>query len=313
MKHGPIALIDERMPVVTHRAARSRVREDDRQHAGSESARRLRHRADDARRRTAARRFSTRQTTSIIEVPPAPELLTPIVMVLPLQLLAYRHRGPPRLRRRSAAEPREERHGRIDGGPSWPGAARRLLVPSPSPRCILFDSLNPEQRDAVLHIEGPAADSRRRRLRQNTRHHAAASPTSSATAMREPHEVLAVTFTNKAAEEMRGARRVAARLRLQRHVGVDVPRALRAAAAPRGARHRPVARLRHLRLVGPALGRQAGDEGAADRRQLHPAQGGAVADQPREEQAWRRPRPMAALRRLEPARRAASRRSTPTT
>ena len=53
MKHGPIALIDEQMPVVAHRAARSRVREDDRQHAGSEGARRLGHRADHARRRQA--------------------------------------------------------------------------------------------------------------------------------------------------------------------------------------------------------------------------------------------------------------------
>ena len=42
MKHGPIALIDERMPVVAHRARRPRVREDGRQRAGSQGARRRR-------------------------------------------------------------------------------------------------------------------------------------------------------------------------------------------------------------------------------------------------------------------------------
>ena len=41
MKHGPIALIDEQMPVVTIAPRRSRVREDDRQHPGSEGARRV--------------------------------------------------------------------------------------------------------------------------------------------------------------------------------------------------------------------------------------------------------------------------------
>ena len=34
-------------------------------------------------------RFSTRRNDFILEVPRAPELLTPIIMTLPLQLLAY--------------------------------------------------------------------------------------------------------------------------------------------------------------------------------------------------------------------------------
>ena len=41
-------------------------------------------------------------------------------------------------------------------------------------------------------------------------------------------------------------------------VALDVPLALRAAAAPRGAEDRAVARLRHLRLVRPGRGREAG-------------------------------------------------------
>ena len=58
MKHGPIALIDEQMPVVAHRARRSRLREDDRQRAGGQGARRLGDRDHDRRRRRAWRRCS---------------------------------------------------------------------------------------------------------------------------------------------------------------------------------------------------------------------------------------------------------------
>ena len=44
----------------------------------------------------------------------------------------------------------------------------------------------------------------------------------------------------------------------ERRLALDVPLAVRAAAAARGAEDRPVARLRHLRLVRPGRGRQAG-------------------------------------------------------
>ena len=52
----------------------------------------------------------------VLEIPRTPELLMPIVMVVPLQLLAYYDRRPPRVRRRSAEESREVGDGRIDRG-----------------------------------------------------------------------------------------------------------------------------------------------------------------------------------------------------
>jgi glucosamine--fructose-6-phosphate aminotransferase (isomerizing) len=88
MKHGPIALIDERMPVVAI-APRDHVFEkmignmqEVKARGGSVVA--LTTRGDHKLRSIldAAEDF-------VIEVPSAPELLTPIVMVLPLQLLAY--------------------------------------------------------------------------------------------------------------------------------------------------------------------------------------------------------------------------------
>ena len=88
MKHGPIALIDEQMPVVTI-APHDHVFEkmignmqEVKARGGSVIA--LTH----ARRRQAA--VDSRPANDfVLELPRAPELLTPIVMVVPLQLLAY--------------------------------------------------------------------------------------------------------------------------------------------------------------------------------------------------------------------------------
>src|SRR3954469_9228765 len=88
MKHGPIALIDENMPVVTI-APKDHVFEkmignmqEAKARGGSIVA--LTTRGDD---KLSAILDPTHDF--VLEVPPAPELLIPIVMVLPLQLLAY--------------------------------------------------------------------------------------------------------------------------------------------------------------------------------------------------------------------------------
>jgi glucosamine--fructose-6-phosphate aminotransferase (isomerizing) len=84
MKHGPIALVDEHLPVV---ALAPRDSSYDRMVANLEEVKArggflvaVAHRGDlDVARRA----------DRVIEVPPAPELLAPLVNVIPLQLLAY--------------------------------------------------------------------------------------------------------------------------------------------------------------------------------------------------------------------------------
>jgi glucosamine--fructose-6-phosphate aminotransferase (isomerizing) len=88
MKHGPIALIDERMPVVTIAPVDAVFEkmignlQEVKARGGSVIA--LTTRGD--RKLTA---ILDPAHDVVIEVPNAPELLMPIVMTLPLQLLAY--------------------------------------------------------------------------------------------------------------------------------------------------------------------------------------------------------------------------------
>jgi glutamine---fructose-6-phosphate transaminase (isomerizing) len=88
MKHGPIALIDEHMPVVTiapHDAVFEKMignMQEVKARGGSVIA--LTTRGDDK-----LRSILDSSRDLVLEVPRAPELLMPIVMVVPLQLLAY--------------------------------------------------------------------------------------------------------------------------------------------------------------------------------------------------------------------------------
>ena len=88
MKHGPIALIDERMPIVTL-APHDHVFEkmlgnvqEAKARGGSVIA--FTTRGDDK-----LWSILDKSSDSVVELPRTPDLLTPIVMVLPLQLLAY--------------------------------------------------------------------------------------------------------------------------------------------------------------------------------------------------------------------------------
>jgi glutamine---fructose-6-phosphate transaminase (isomerizing) len=88
MKHGPIALIDEQMPVVAL-APNDHVFE---KMIGNMQEVKARGGSVIAITTTGAdtlRSILDRDRDFVIEIPPMPDLLTPIAMVLPLQLLAY--------------------------------------------------------------------------------------------------------------------------------------------------------------------------------------------------------------------------------
>ena len=165
-----------------------------------------------------------------------------------------------------------------------------------------LDKLNPEQREAVLHTEGPAADSRGRGVGQDARHHLP---------HRLPHRQRprrSRTRCWRSPSPTRPPRRCASASQsllgddCRRRVAVDVPLALRAAAAARGAAHRAVARLRDLRLVRPGRGRQAGacSELGIDDKLVPPRAALARISQAKN----RMEGPDVAARRVEPARRA---------
>jgi glucosamine--fructose-6-phosphate aminotransferase (isomerizing) len=88
MKHGPIALIDERMPVVTLAPA-DHVFEKMLGNMQEVKARGGSVIALTTRGKHQLWSILDRASDVIVEIPSASEFLTPIVMVLPLQLLAY--------------------------------------------------------------------------------------------------------------------------------------------------------------------------------------------------------------------------------
>jgi glucosamine--fructose-6-phosphate aminotransferase (isomerizing) len=88
MKHGPIALIDERMPVVTI----APVDEVFEKMIGNMQEAKARGGSVIALTTRGEHKLAAILEPGkdvILELPRAPELLTPIVMTLPLQLLAY--------------------------------------------------------------------------------------------------------------------------------------------------------------------------------------------------------------------------------
>jgi glucosamine--fructose-6-phosphate aminotransferase (isomerizing) len=88
MKHGPIALIDERMPVVTI-APQDHVFEKMIGNMQEVKARGGSVIALTTRGESKLRTILDPARDFVLELPKAPELLTPILMTLPLQLLAY--------------------------------------------------------------------------------------------------------------------------------------------------------------------------------------------------------------------------------
>ena len=85
MKHGPIALIDENMPVVFIAPARRGARQDRVQHRRGEGAGRPGHRHHERGRRPRSSGWPTRPSPSRRRI----DLLTPILTIVPLQLFSY--------------------------------------------------------------------------------------------------------------------------------------------------------------------------------------------------------------------------------
>ena len=121
LKHGPIALIDETMPVIVIAPLRPRVREDRLQHAGSRGARRQDHPDHRPEGRAPRRRV---QSLATLMLPDMPTTVTPLVYAIPVQLLAYHTAVIDGHRRRPAAQPREIGHGRVDAD----GRKRSLMT-----------------------------------------------------------------------------------------------------------------------------------------------------------------------------------------